>query len=106
MKQITIIAAIAAAVGIATPAHAEKRCGWISNTMPSDFTLSDRDGGWKIATIEWQADGFEAMPSTDKGDTCGCVTGDTDKATHRFTRITGGNLLPTKICNADKSLKF
>lgn len=91
---------------VAMSAHAENRCGWISNTMPSDLTLSDRDGQWKIATFTWNADGFEKMPDTDKGDTCGCVTGTTNKETHQFTRVTGGKLLPSKVCNADKSLKF
>lgn len=86
--------------------HAETRCGWISNTMPSSLEISDRDGTWGIATFTAQADGLDKMPGTDKGDTCGCVYGTTDKATHKFTRITGGKILKASVCSADKSLKL
>lgn len=73
--------------------------------MPSSLAISDRDGTWAVATITEQADGFDKMPDADKGETCGCVSGITDKATHRFVRITGGKLLKPSVCSADKSLK-
>jgi hypothetical protein len=85
---------------------AQTRCGWIENDMPSGLTLSDREGTWIIKTIDKSADGFEHMPDTDKGDSCGCLSVETDKATMRITRILGGKLKPVPACQADKSLKL
>ncbi|CAB3798067.1 DUF4087 domain-containing protein [Pararobbsia alpina] len=85
---------------------AEKRCGWIENTMPSSLTLTDRDGSWDLVTIDWQTEGFDKnMPSTNRGDTCACLTVVTDKKSMRIVKVLGGKLLPTSTCQRDKSLK-
>jgi len=105
MKKAGIAAgALVVAMSAAVPVHAEMRCGWISNVMPSSLSIDDRDATWSIATIDRTADDFEKMPDTNRGDTCGCVTGTTDKQSHRFTKITGGKILPAATCQRDKSL--
>jgi hypothetical protein len=84
---------------------AQTRCGWIENDMPSSLTLSDREGTWAIASIDKQASGFDHMPDTDKGDSCGCLSVETDKTTMRITKVLGGKLKPVSACQQDKSLK-
>lgn len=84
---------------------AEMRCGWIENTMPSSLTLTDRDGSWDLVTGDWQTGGFDNMPSTNRGDSCGCLTVETDKTSRRITKVVRGKLLPTSTCKLDKSLR-
>ncbi len=85
---------------------AQLRCGWIENDMPSSLTLSDREGTWAIASIDQQADGFGGhMPGTNKGDSCGCLSVETDKASMRITKVLAGKLKPVSACQRDKSLK-
>ncbi|MDH6147282.1 MULTISPECIES: DUF4087 domain-containing protein [Paraburkholderia] len=84
---------------------AQTRCGWIENDMPSSLTLSDREGTWTIASIDTQASGFDHMPDTDKGDSCGCLSVETDKTTMTITKLLGGKLKPVSACQKDKSLK-
>jgi hypothetical protein len=84
---------------------AQTRCGWIENDMPSSLTLSDREGTWTIASIDKQASGFDHMPDTDKGDSCGCLSVETDKTTMKITKVLGGKLKPVSACQQDKSLK-
>jgi len=106
MRKIIGLAGLIAFVLIAqSTTAAEMRCGWIENTMPSDLTLADRDGSWKLATIDWQTDGFDNIPSTDHGDTCGCISGVTDKKSMRIVKVLGGKLLPASTCQRDKKLK-
>ncbi len=85
---------------------AQTRCGWIENDMPSSLTLDDREGTWTIVSIDKQADGFaDHMPDTNKGDSCGCLSVEADKATMRITKVLGGKLKPVSACQRDKSLK-
>jgi hypothetical protein len=85
---------------------AEMRCGWIENTMPSSLTLTDRHGSWDLVTSDWQTEGFDHnMPSTNRGDSCGCLNVETDKNSKRITKVLSGKLLPTSTCQRDKSLK-
>jgi len=84
---------------------AQTRCGWLENDMPSNLSLSDREGTWTIASIDKQADGFEHMPDTDKGDSCACLSVESDKPSMRITKVLGGKLKPVSACQQDKSLK-
>jgi hypothetical protein len=106
LRKIVGLTGLVAFVLIAQSATAaEMRCGWSENTMPSDLTLTDREGSWNLATIDWQTDGFDHVPSTNRGDTCGCITGVVDKKSMRIVKVLGGKLLPASTCQRDKSLK-
>lgn len=104
-KIIAVTGLMAFALIAQSTTAAEMRCGWIENTMPSDLSLSDRDGSWKLASFEWQTEGFDHIPSTDHGDTCGCISGVTDKKSMRILKVLGGKLLPASTCQRDKNLK-
>ncbi|HEV7833183.1 MAG TPA: DUF4087 domain-containing protein [Caballeronia sp.] len=106
MRKIAGLTGLIALVLIAqSVTAAETRCGWIENTMPSSLTLTDREGSWDLAAIDWQTDGFDHVPSTNRGDTCGCITGVADKQSRRITKVLGGKLLPVATCQRDKSHK-
>jgi antitoxin component YwqK of YwqJK toxin-antitoxin module len=83
---------------------AEKRCGWIENDMPSGLTLKDRDGTWSISSADSQADGLSQMPDTNKGDSCGCLTIETNRQSMRVTKVLGGKILAVATCQRDRSL--
>ena len=83
---------------------AEKRCGWIENDMPSSLTLKDRDGTWSIVSADGQADGIAQMPDTNKGDSCGCLTVETNRRAMHATKVLGGKIIPASACQRDKSL--
>ncbi|MEB2548817.1 DUF4087 domain-containing protein [Burkholderia gladioli] len=88
-----------------TQSKTEKRCGWIENDLPGgDLTLRDRDGTWAISTAAGVATGFEQMPAISKGDTCGCLSVATDRASKKITQVFGGKVIANSICHADKSL--
>lgn len=83
---------------------AAKRCGWIENDMPSSLTLKDRDGTWSVVSGDRQAEGFAHMPDTNKGDSCGCLTIETNKQSMRVTKVLGGKILAVATCQRDRSL--
>jgi antitoxin component YwqK of YwqJK toxin-antitoxin module len=86
---------------------AAKRCGWVENDMPSSLTLKDRDGTWNIVggQVSGEPAGFDQMPPTDKGDSCGCLTVQTNHQAMQIVKIGGGELKPVAACQQDKSLK-
>ena len=104
---VAYVALVSAALYLPQSAFAaQTRCGWIENDMPSSLTLQDRDGTWTIASIGKDAEGFaDHMPDTNKGDSCGCLSVETDKASMRITKVLGGKLKPVSACQRDKSLK-
>jgi antitoxin component YwqK of YwqJK toxin-antitoxin module len=77
-----------------------KRCGWIENNLPSSLSLKDRDGTWDLTNAE----GLENAPATGKGDSCGCMTVVSDKASMRILTISGGKLSPVSTCQKDAML--
>jgi hypothetical protein len=111
VKNITIATALLSALlATTTSAHAETRCGWLQNGGTHGLDLFDRDGDWQIIGNNTAGNdappGFDQhMPATDEGRSCGCLTVDTNKATHRITRIYKGKLIPIQKCQADPSLK-
>ncbi|CAJ7709331.1 Putative exported protein precursor [Burkholderia pseudomallei] len=98
--KIKLVATLVVAM-LSIAAHAETRCGIITNTLPGGaLTLDDRDASWQL-----DAEGVpDKMPPTNRGEQCGCVTGTTNPATHAFTSVTGGKLKPMKACDVDKKL--
>jgi hypothetical protein len=99
MKRTLVAVVLLATLSIT--AHAEMRCGIITNSLPGgELTLDDRDAAWQL-----DANGVpDKMPDTSRGEQCGCISGATDPKTHAFTSITGGQLRPMKVCDADKNL--
>jgi Protein of unknown function (DUF4087) len=93
-----------------TDGPAARRCGWIENDMPSSLTLRDRDGTWQIigasksGTIA-NPDGFDQMPPTSKGVSCGCLTIETSKQAMQVVKVLGGSLKPVSACQTDQSLQ-
>jgi len=86
---------------------AARRCGWVENDMPSSLTLKDRDGTWNIVggQVSGEPAGFDQMPPTDKGDSCGCLTVQTNRQSMQIVKIGGGELKPVAACQQDKNLK-
>lgn len=86
---------------------ATHRCGWIENDMPSSLALRDRDGTWQIAggSASGTPAGFDQMPPTNKGDSCGCLTVETNRQAMQVVKILGGSLKPLSACQSDKSLR-
>ncbi|MFL9987649.1 hypothetical protein [Paraburkholderia sediminicola] len=99
MKRKLVAAVLLATLSIT--AHAETRCGIITNSLPGgELTLDDRDAAWQL-----DANGVpDKMPDTNRGEQCGCISGAIDPKTHAFTSITGGQLKPMAACDADKKL--
>jgi hypothetical protein len=85
----------------------ELRCGWIENNLPSSLTLRDRTGTWSIVNSNASAapDGFDRMPPTSSGSSCGCLTVQTNSQTMQVSRIFNGKLKPLSACMQDKSLR-
>ncbi|MDR5835379.1 DUF4087 domain-containing protein [Caballeronia sp. LZ034LL] len=97
---------VAAPTRSSTQAAQEKRCGWIENSLPGgELTLQDRDGTWAISSADGLAAGFDRMPATDKGDSCGCLSVAVDKQSKRVTQIFGGEIIPNSKCEADAHLR-
>ncbi len=95
---------------LASDGPAVLRCGWIENDMPSSLTLQDRDGTWQIVGASGSgsfpdAEGFDRMPPTNKGDACGCLSVETNRQAMRIVRIFGGKLKPVSACRNDKNLR-
>lgn len=85
---------------------AQARCVLSQNDMPSSPALSDREDMWTIASIDTQASGIDHhIPDTDKGDSCGCLSLETDKTTMTITKVLGEKLNPVSARQHDKSLK-
>lgn len=68
--------------------------------MPSGLALKDRDGTWDLTNAE----GLNSVPATDRGDSCGCLTVVSDKASMRILKILGGKLSPLSACQRDATL--
>ena len=94
---------------LASDAPAAMRCGWIENSLPGgDLTLRDRDGTWAIrgGAVDGDPEGFDTkMPATDKGDSCGCLTVQTNRQHMQIIAILGGRIIPVARCQADRSLR-
>ena len=98
----------------ASPAP-ERRCGWLVNPTPANWSLIDRDGEWELgAQGGWQAPGLDEMPDMRArgwvetnghyGHGCACLSVATDRAAHRVTRIFSARPMPLRVCRTDRTL--
>ena len=109
-----VLALLAAA---AASAHMpERRCGWLVNPTPANWSLIDRDGEWELgAQGGWQAPGLDAMPDMTTrgwvetngayGHGCACLGVATDRRHRRVTRIFSARPMPLGVCRADPHLR-
>ena len=121
MKAISIgaLALVAGMTSISGPAAGqgkEKRCGWIANPTPANWTLQDRDGEWLLgAQGSYQAPGLDRIPDlttsqwvvtngSSYGYGCACMSVATNRRSRRVTRLFSIQQLPLKTCRADKTL--
>jgi antitoxin component YwqK of YwqJK toxin-antitoxin module len=77
-----------------------RQCGWIENNLPSSLTLKDRDGTWDLTN----AQGIDSAPATGKGQSCGCLTVVSDRASMRILSVSGGKLSRMSACQKDATL--
>jgi hypothetical protein len=99
----------------AAPA-AERRCGWLLNPTPANWSLRDRDGEWLLSSQGgYEAAGMEAMPDmsgagwvvtngASHGHGCACLTVEADPKARRVLRLLAAQPLPLARCRADRSL--
>lgn len=96
----------------------EKRCGWVSNPSPGNWSLIDKDGNWEIAAQgeEGALDGLPEDRPTGKrwwvsgksggyGYGCMCLRVSVDKQTMRVLKIDGGTSLPLATCRRDRAIR-
>lgn len=107
-----LLAALLAAAPHGAPA---RRCGWLVNPTPANWSLIDRDGEWELgAQGGWQAPGLDDMPDMTTrgwvetngsyGHGCACLSVTTDRRTRRATRIFSARPMPLRVCRADRRL--
>ncbi len=119
----TLIAIVAlVALPVAADAKPERRCGWLNNPTPANFSLTDRDREWTISVQGGDvAEGFDVMPdmttkgwvktNNNYGYGCACMTVDTNidepgepAFWGQIRRIYSATPLPLRQCRADKRL--
>jgi hypothetical protein len=109
----TLLALFAAAQ--APQSRPETRCGWLDNSTPANWLLTDRDGEWLIGSQGgYQAPGLDELPDMSArgwvetngphGHGCACMTVTTDRARMRITRIISARPVPLRQCRADRRL--
>jgi hypothetical protein len=111
-----LAAAAACLTLIATPAAAEKRCGWLVNPTPANWWLNDRDGQW-ILSVQGRggAPGFDDLPDMSLrgwvrtgpgsyGHGCACLDLTVDRGSKRVLRIASATPLPLAACRNDPAL--
>jgi hypothetical protein len=96
----------------------EKRCGWVSNPSPGNWSLIDKDGTWEIAA-QGEEGALEGLPedrptgkrwwvsgkSGGYGYGCMCLRVSVDKQTMRVVKIESGTSLPLTTCRKDKTIR-
>jgi hypothetical protein len=93
----------------------EKRCGWVDNPTPGNFTLIDREGSWIMATQGGEsAEGMDKIPDLSgnefvetngpHGYACACLTVKVDRAAHRVKAISSVKQKLLKDCLGDRQL--
>jgi Protein of unknown function (DUF4087) len=110
------LAIMCAALVISQPAYAaERRCGWIDNPTPGNWSLDDKNGTWYLGAQGTDPiDGMELIPDMENkqwvrtngsyGYGCGCLTMDVNHKNRQVIRVLSARQLPLKICRADRKL--
>ncbi len=114
---LSTVVLLAAALLPAMPAHAENRCGWLSNPTPGNWWLTDRDGEW-VLSLQGRAGvpGFDNLPDMSTrgwvaangrsyGYGCACIDMDVDKAAKRVIRMRTARPMPLSACRNDPALR-
>jgi len=121
---IAIVAAIWCVVAVSIPTiaadapKAEKRCGWVSNPSPGNWSLIDKDGSWEIAA-QGEEGALEGLPedrptgkrwwvrgkSGGYGYGCMCLRVSVDKQTMKVLKIESGTSLPLTACRKDRAIR-
>ena len=100
---------------VATPALAERRCGWLENPTPANYWFTDRDGEWTIsAQGGYHAPGWDEMPDMTTrgwvrtngsyGYGCACMEVTTNRREMLVTRVISARPVPLRQCRADRRL--
>ncbi len=93
----------------------ERRCGWLENPTPGNFSLRDRGGEWMLGVQGgYEAQGFDSMPDMTTagwvetnghyGYGCACLTVATDPKRKQVTRILSARPMPLGQWRADRLL--
>ena len=94
----------------------EKRCGWIVNPTPGNWSLTDPKGDWELGVQGgYQAYGMDNLPdfttkewvktNGDYGYGCACLTVQTDPSAMRVKKVISAVQRPLMRCAADKMLR-
>lgn len=94
---------------------AERRCGWLENPTPANFSLRDRQGEWVMGEQGgYQAVGMDDIPDLTTGGWvrtngfygygCSCITGTFDRRKHQVIRVDKAEAVPLSRCRADRTL--
>ncbi|MFL5019279.1 MAG: DUF4087 domain-containing protein [Rhizobium sp.] len=115
MKLLTSV--IILALGTASAAQAERRCGWLSNPATGKWELYDAKGGWQIMFLGGdgsQAEGVDKIPDLTAGEyvytfaihgyACACMNVDADQ--EAITRIYSVQQLPLARCRNDPAIQY
>lgn len=117
MMQALGMALLAVAVldASAAQAAAERRCGWLWNPTPGNYSLKDCEAEWIISRQGPDAAAaLENMPdmtvrgwvetNVHHGYGCACITAVLDRQARRVTRLLSAEPLPLARCRADRRL--
>ncbi len=116
MRRVGAAALLALAVLGAVPAlSAEKRCGWLWNPTPGNFSLRDREAEWIISSQgEDAAAELENLPDMTTqgwvetngsyGYGCACIVAELDRRAKRVVRLVSAEPLRLARCRADRRL--
>ena len=106
---------IAVALFPALAGAAERRCGWLENPTPGNFSLRDQQGEWVMGEQGgYQADGMDEIPdfttrgwvgtNGNYGYGCACLVGVFDGRRHQLVRVVHAEAVPLARCKADRKL--
>lgn len=94
---------------------AERRCGWLDNPTPGNWSLVDRHGEWLLSVQGgYEAPGMDRMPDMSTagevltngnyGYSCACMTVVTDRVSTRVARVISARPVPLRKCSMDPHL--
>ncbi|HMI40834.1 MAG TPA: DUF4087 domain-containing protein [Sphingomicrobium sp.] len=116
LNERMLVPLILVAALLASPAKAaERRCGWVQNPTPANWSLIDQDGEWVIGVQGgYQSPGMDNIPDLSgrewksvngsHGYGCACMTVTTDKSRRRVINIASVKQLPLRQCRGDSRL--
>ena len=115
MRRLIFAAIILAA---AAPAQAaERRCGWLSNPTPANWSLIDRPGEWLMGVqggyqmpdkswdkISEVPDSRWVKTNVNYGYGCACMTVRSQRSTMRILEVIAAKWMPLRQCRGDRRL--